>query len=286
MEDLSVSLADGLMDGLTPDGSSDPTLINSFSIHKINHHIESLNQSDNIFPSVLKAKCLDILKEVMQHQFGWVFNSPVDPVELALPDYFSVIKKPMDLGTVKSNVETSNYHSINSFKSDCHLAFDNALIYNDKESDVYCMALEIKEHFNREYDKVLKEIDAEQGKKCDNREAKTQPASSPPALTSQEDPVSTSTTTSTSTWTSTLPPALPPAPPHSPKRKPPSIPLHSILTPSKKSWRQPKPNSHPTPTKVAWGAEFSRPTTPPSPTHCLPIKSICSPIKEKVLPSV
>lgn len=68
MEDSSVSLADSLTDGLTPDGSSDPTLINSFSIPKTNRHVESLNQSDNMSPSVLKAKCLDILKEVMQHQ--------------------------------------------------------------------------------------------------------------------------------------------------------------------------------------------------------------------------
>ena len=29
------------------------------------------------------------------------FAVPVDPVELEIPDYFDVIKRPMDMGTVK-----------------------------------------------------------------------------------------------------------------------------------------------------------------------------------------
>ncbi|GMH70233.1 hypothetical protein TrST_g12427 [Triparma strigata] len=149
----------------------DQTLVNSFTIPEIERHIESLNQSNVMSPSVLKAKCLEILKEVMQHQFGWVFNAPVDPVELGLPDYFEVIKKPMDLGTVKKNVETLVYHDIESFKENCHLAFDNALNYNANGSSVYNMAAEIKKHFNREYDKVLRDLNAEHAKRCNNGEA-------------------------------------------------------------------------------------------------------------------
>ncbi|GMH62490.1 hypothetical protein TL16_g03485, partial [Triparma laevis f. inornata] len=88
-----------------------------------------------------------LLAPLPSSQFGWVFNAPVDPVELGLPDYFEVIKKPMDLGTVKKNVENAGYHDIESFKEDCHLAFDNALNYNAKASSVYNMAAEIKKHF-------------------------------------------------------------------------------------------------------------------------------------------
>ena len=90
----------------------DQTLVNTFSITQIERHIESLNQAIQMTPAVLKTKCNEILKEVMGHQFGWVFNNPVDPVELGLPDYFEVIKKPMDLGTVKKNVDQGSYHDI------------------------------------------------------------------------------------------------------------------------------------------------------------------------------
>lgn len=45
----------------------------------------------------------------MQHHWGWPFLKPVDPVALNLPDYFTVIKKPMDLGTVKNNLLEIQY---------------------------------------------------------------------------------------------------------------------------------------------------------------------------------
>lgn len=34
-------------------------------------------------------------------QCRWIFEEPVDPVKLGLPDYFDVIKRPMDLGTIR-----------------------------------------------------------------------------------------------------------------------------------------------------------------------------------------
>ena len=36
-----------------------------------------------------------------KHQNGWPFQTPVDSIKLGLPDYFKLIKYPMDLGIVK-----------------------------------------------------------------------------------------------------------------------------------------------------------------------------------------
>lgn len=46
-------------------------------------------------------RCAALTKQVLGHKFGWVFGEPVNPIKLNIPDYFDVIKKPMDLGTVK-----------------------------------------------------------------------------------------------------------------------------------------------------------------------------------------
>ena len=46
-------------------------------------------------------QCQVLLKTLMTHKFGWPFNQPVDPIALNIPDYFDVIKHPMDLGTIK-----------------------------------------------------------------------------------------------------------------------------------------------------------------------------------------
>jgi len=49
-------------------------------------------------------QCQTLLKSLMTHKFGWPFNQPVDPIALNIPDYFDVIKQPMDLGTIKVNL--------------------------------------------------------------------------------------------------------------------------------------------------------------------------------------
>ena len=37
------------------------------------------------------------------------FQKPVDPKELGLPDYFDVVKKPMDLSTIKKKIDRNEY---------------------------------------------------------------------------------------------------------------------------------------------------------------------------------
>jgi hypothetical protein len=45
----------------------------------------------------------------MSHSWGWPFLKPVDPEALNLPDYFSIITKPIDLGTIKTNILEIQY---------------------------------------------------------------------------------------------------------------------------------------------------------------------------------
>jgi hypothetical protein len=46
----------------------------------------------------------------------WVFSEPVDPVKLGIPDYFDVIKHPMDLGTVKAQLSSGEIDTPEKFK--------------------------------------------------------------------------------------------------------------------------------------------------------------------------
>jgi hypothetical protein len=45
-------------------------------------------------------QCRKIITTVRKHQMAGPFLVPVDPVLLQIPDYFTIIKHPMDLGTV------------------------------------------------------------------------------------------------------------------------------------------------------------------------------------------
>ncbi|EFH39657.1 predicted protein [Arabidopsis lyrata subsp. lyrata] len=101
------------------------------------------------------SQCLVLLRFLMEHRVGWLFEEPVDPVKLEIPDYFSVIRKPMDLGTVKSKLLKNVYSNADEFAADVRLTFANAMRYNPPGNEVHTIAKEIKEIFEVRW-KLLK----------------------------------------------------------------------------------------------------------------------------------
>ncbi|KAF8411105.1 hypothetical protein HHK36_003644 [Tetracentron sinense] len=99
-------------------------------------------------------QCAGILKKLMTHPTGWVFNQPVDPVALNIPDYFSVVTTPMDLGTIKSKLEKKLYWDIKDFAADVRLTFSNAMLYNPPVNNVHIMAKELNNIFNMRWKSV------------------------------------------------------------------------------------------------------------------------------------
>ncbi|XP_044460643.1 transcription factor GTE9-like isoform X2 [Mangifera indica] len=92
-------------------------------------------------------QCSVLLKSLMAHSAGWVFNQPVDPVKLNIPDYFSVISMPMDLGTIKTKLNKNIYCVTEEFVADVRLTFSNAMLYNPPENNVHKMAEELRDLF-------------------------------------------------------------------------------------------------------------------------------------------
>ncbi|KAL7212668.1 hypothetical protein ACSBR2_015365 [Camellia fascicularis] len=121
-------------------------------------------------------QCSSILKQLMTHPSGWVFNHPVDPVKLNIPDYFSVISEPMDLGTIKSKLTNNKYCSVEEFAADVRLTFSNAMVYNPPANEVHLMAKKLNNIFNTRWNSLEAKwnhgpINVEQGH-TSNRSAK------------------------------------------------------------------------------------------------------------------
>ncbi|KAD4179202.1 hypothetical protein E3N88_27793 [Mikania micrantha] len=95
----------------------------------------------------LMKMCRQGLTKLMKHKLSWVFNKPVDAVALGLHDYHQIIKRPMDLGTVKSNLSKNLYANVLDFASDVRLVFENAMLYNPRTDEVYGMADQLLTHF-------------------------------------------------------------------------------------------------------------------------------------------
>ncbi|XP_025086148.1 CREB-binding protein-like isoform X2 [Pomacea canaliculata] len=86
------------------------------------------------------------------------FRQPVDPVVLSIPDYYDIIKKPMDLSTIKRKLDTGHYLDPWEYVDDVWLMFDNAWLYNRKTSRVYKYCSKLAEVFEAEIDSVMQSL--------------------------------------------------------------------------------------------------------------------------------
>merc|ERR1712000_581983 len=98
--------------------------------------------------------CRQVLDALMTHSFGFVFNEPVDPVALQIPDYPLIITRPMDFGTIRKKLNSSEYRNPEEFIDDVNLVFDNACTYNLPGSDAFLMTETVRKLF-KEKIKVL-----------------------------------------------------------------------------------------------------------------------------------
>ncbi|CAM9200709.1 unnamed protein product [Chrysoparadoxa australica] len=143
------------------------SLVEAFSVDQIENHLRSLHDGLHLTAARLKQYTMPLLKKLMEHQFGWVFNNPVDPAALGLLDYFQVIKNPMDLGTVKKNLEASRYRTMEAFAKDVCMVFTNAMTYNPPGSEVYPVAQALKNTFEQEWSELQLQIKSdEESRKC------------------------------------------------------------------------------------------------------------------------
>ncbi|KAJ1561461.1 hypothetical protein HK096_004634, partial [Nowakowskiella sp. JEL0078] len=120
-------------------------------------HIPVVTLSNKSVMSASETKkCKSVLKIVQKHPVAGWFLEPVDPVLHGLPTYFEIVKKPMDLSTVKSKLERGLYSSPKDFESDMQLVFENAMLFNYPDSAVYKDTIVVKKFFQEEFQKEFR----------------------------------------------------------------------------------------------------------------------------------
>ncbi|CAE7561656.1 GTE12, partial [Symbiodinium sp. KB8] len=128
--------ADRMSVALTPLARLDPPAIA--------RHVHALRAE------VFARRFRPLLARVMENPLnGGVFNSPVDPVRLGIPDYPTIVRNPMDLGTIRQRLEALRYTSTDSFAADIRLVFANAIRYNPATHQVHVTATKMREDFDR-----------------------------------------------------------------------------------------------------------------------------------------
>ncbi|KAG1660276.1 hypothetical protein FOA52_006743 [Chlamydomonas sp. UWO 241] len=82
-------------------------------------------------------ECQRLLKQKVLNRASLVkwFLKPVDPIAQQCPNYFVVVKNPMDLGTVRDNLTKGRYLTPLEFKHDVDLVWYNCMLYNLEGSE-------------------------------------------------------------------------------------------------------------------------------------------------------
>lgn len=86
----------------------------------------------------VQRSCNKLLQDTLLPRFQEVFGSPVD-VE-RFPQYPTVIKNPMDFGTMKVKLQEEKYSDLQAFVDDAMLVLNNARAFNPPGTDVHVMA--------------------------------------------------------------------------------------------------------------------------------------------------
>ena len=96
-----------------------------------------------------KARCLEVLNGVERFGISKVFSKPVDPVLDNCPDYHKIIKNPMDLGTVRKNLNSDKYRSVREWRNDMELIWENARLFNGDDSIITTCAEQLKQVYQK-----------------------------------------------------------------------------------------------------------------------------------------
>ena len=119
-------------------------------------------------------KVLTELSKAKYNHVSWPFMTAVDPVALNIPTYHSIIKKPMDFGSMKAKLDHGEYENAKEFEADARQVFQNCYRFNPQSDPI--------NHTGHQFEAVF---DSEWAKKLDWIEANT-PSSGPQSAGSSE----------------------------------------------------------------------------------------------------
>ncbi|NWZ77819.1 BRDT protein, partial [Poecile atricapillus] len=127
-----------------------------------------------------------VMRAMWRHNFSWPFHQPVDAVALNLPDYYTIIKKPMDLGTIKKRLEHNYYTRAAECIEDFKTMFWNCYMYNKPGDDIVFMAKELEKVFMQKISQMPPEEKLVSSNKGKRKGKKTEETWQPNPGTSNE----------------------------------------------------------------------------------------------------
>lgn len=93
------------------------------------------------------GKILNDLFKKSYYTMAHPFYEPVDPVKLNIPNYPKIVKRPMDMSTMKRKLENKEYVAVEKFHDDFMLMIRNCMAFNPVGTPVHSAGVELQRVF-------------------------------------------------------------------------------------------------------------------------------------------
>lgn len=110
-------------------------------------------------PSFDLKACRTALQKLKSSKQSNLFLQPVDPVRDRAPNYFEIIKNPMDISTMTAKLEAGMYKERFAFEADFRLMIRNAKTYNMPGTFAYNQTLALESVFDKSWARINNTID-------------------------------------------------------------------------------------------------------------------------------
>jgi len=142
------------------------------------------------FPDAVK-KLKQILIILRRHRDAGPFNQPVDPAALQIPDYPSIVKRPMDLGTVTRKLDGhhKHYKTAQDVAEDVRLIWNNCKLYNGQLHPLSRTASDLERLFEARFQGVLDRYATPDSNSAKRQKVEDSRSTEPEAAWSLEQPM-------------------------------------------------------------------------------------------------
>ncbi|KAH7886186.1 hypothetical protein F5I97DRAFT_2026435 [Phlebopus sp. FC_14] len=130
----------------------------SVNVNGVKPHVLKA-QSSGMSMNDLRA-CRNALKKLKIHKNAMIFLQPVDPLRDHAPNYYEVVKNPMDLSTINAKLEEGMYKDRFAFAADFRLMIANAKLYNLAGSYAHTEAIFLDTFFEKLWNRINKTLEA------------------------------------------------------------------------------------------------------------------------------
>jgi len=108
-----------------------------------------------------RRKCLELTNKMLHMDLCKPFKDRVDPIRDGAPNYNDIVKHPMDLSTIRKNLNGNEHRQIEDWAASVNLVWSNAMLFNSEGTLLHLIAKEMEMWFKRKYESTPRNRDEE-----------------------------------------------------------------------------------------------------------------------------